>query len=90
MGSRIAILRKLYRYMMEWKGLYYGMLALLALNLACEIALPLIVESAVNAITYSNGLRVDFPALTVSLSMFAAVILLNAVMGCAQGRISAK
>jgi len=90
LGSRLAILRRLYRYMLEWRGLYYGMLLLLVLNLACEIAIPLIIESAVNAITYSNGLRVDYAALTVSLGMFAFVVVMNAVMGCAQGRISAK
>lgn len=90
LGSRIAILRKLYRYMLQWRGQYYGMLALLMLNLACEIVLPLIIESAVNAITFSNGLRVDYAALTVSLGLFAAVILLNAVTGGAQGRISAR
>ena len=90
LGSRIAILRKLYRYMLQWRGQYYGMLALLMLNLACEIVLPLIIESAVNAITFSNGLRVDYAALTVSLGLFAAVILLNAITGGAQGRISAR
>lgn len=90
LGSRVAILRKLYRYMLQWRGQYYGMLALLMLNLACEIVLPLIIESAVNAITFSNGLRVDYSALTVSLGLFAAVILLNAVTGGAQGRISAR
>lgn len=90
LGSRVAILRKLYWYMLQWRGQYYGMLALLMLNLACEIVLPLIIESAVNAITFSNGLRVDYAALTVSLGLFAAVILLNAVTGGAQGRISAR
>lgn len=90
LGSRMAILRRLYRYMVEWRGLYYGMVALLVLNLACEIAIPLIIESAVNAITWSNGVRVDYAALTVSLALFAVVVVLNAVMGCAQGRISAR
>lgn len=90
MGSRMAILRRLYRYMLEWRGLYYGMLMLLVLNLACEIAIPLIIESAINAITWSNGVRVDYAGLTVSLAVFAIVVILNAVMGCAQGRISAR
>lgn len=90
MGSRRTILRRLYRYMLEWRSLYYGMLALLVLNLACELAIPLVIESAVNAITFSGGLRVDFAALGVSVGLFACVVALNAALGCAQGRISAK
>lgn len=90
MGSRRTILRRLYRYMLEWRSLYYGMLALLVLNLACELAIPLVIESAVNAITFSGGLRVDFAALGVSMGLFACVVALNAALGCAQGRISAK
>ena len=89
-GSRGAILLRLYRYMTEWRSLFYGLLALMALSLACELALPLVIASAINVISFTNGVTVDMTGLAVCVGLFAFIVVITAVVGGAQGRISAR
>lgn len=89
-GSHGTILLRLYRYMTQWRGLFYGLLTLLALSLACELAVPLVIESAINVITFSDGLSVDMAALAISIGLFLFIIALSALLGAVQCRISAK
>lgn len=83
-------LLRLYQYMIEYRGLFGMLIVLLVLAFACGLSIPLIIESAMNAIAFSGGVHVDFRRLMVSVSQFVAVVSLSAVFGFLQERISAK
>lgn len=83
-------LARLYRYMIEWRGMFYGMVALLLVSLVCELAMPLVIESAINAISVTGGVSVDMKALTVSIGLLAFVALVSSLAGWAQERVSAQ
>lgn len=89
-GPRRPTLIRLYRYMTEWRAQFYGLVTLLLVSLACELALPLVMESAINVISFTDGVRVDFKALTVSIGLFLFIVAISAAAGAAQGRIAAK
>ncbi len=82
--------RRLYRCMAGLRGPFYGMLVMLLLSLAAELTVPLLIESAVNAISFYDGAAVDFRALTVSLAALAALAVVSAVLGSLLERFSAK
>ena len=88
-NGRRTLLR-LYHYMAEWKMLFPGLIATLLAALVCELAMPLIVESAINAINFTGGISVDFRGLAVSVGLLIAVALISGIMGWAQERISAR
>ncbi len=76
--------------MLRSRWLLLAVLGLLLLSLACELGIPLIIESAVNAICAGRGFLVDTRALGLSLALLAGVVLLNALAGWGQERLSAK
>ena len=85
-----STLLRLYRYMTHYRILFFGMLALMLLTLAADLVIPLAVESAVNAISFADGLMVDFRALTFSIAALVILSVLSALLGCAGERISAR
>ncbi|MCR5138420.1 MAG: ABC transporter ATP-binding protein/permease [Oscillospiraceae bacterium] len=89
-GSRWAVLKRLLRSVAGFRRMYLLLLLLLVLSLAVDLSLPLIIESAINAISFADGISVDFPALTFSLAVLAAAAVFAAVLGCAQERLSAN
>ena len=88
-NARAAHLR-LCRYMLAYRGLFAGVVALLLLSLAIELCIPQIIERAVNAVCPRGGAGTDLRALVFSLGMLTLVILLNAACGCVQEILSAK
>ena len=89
-GSRAAILKRLYRCMLQWRSLFYSLLVLMALSLACELLMPIVMELAINTIGFSGGLKVDMRSLAVYIGLFLFIVVLTAAAGAAQGRISAR
>lgn len=86
----LSVMRRLFRYMTEWHLRFYGMMLLLLILLGLEIVMPLVVESAINAISFSDGVSVDFRSLTFSIGLMIAIALLNAGAGYVMERISVK
>ena len=87
--SRETMLR-LYRYMVEYRGLFCLLLVAMCVSIGCGLATPLVVERAMNAITFQRGILVDLHALHVSVGLFGAIAVLSAVSGFCQERISAQ
>lgn len=84
------VLKRLYGYMTEVHGQFYAMIVLLLLLLASDLAIPLIIETAINAISYTEGISVDFRSLTFSIAVLVFLVLINTGLGCLLGRISAR
>ena len=85
-----ATLMRLYGYMVMYRLHFVVLLVLLALSVACGLLMPLVVESAMNAIGFSKGNFVDFRVLTRGVVQFAVLATLSAALGYLQERISAK
>lgn len=83
-------LRRLYRYMIEYRGLFVVMLLVMLVAVACGLATPLVVEQAMNAIAFGRGISVDMPRLATSVALFVTVAVLSAACGFLQERISAR
>ena len=84
------VLARLYRYMFEFRGLFFALLGLLIFSLGADLLQPLVIERAINAISYANGISVDFRSLGTSIGMLVCLSLLNALLGWALSRFSAR
>ena len=58
------VTKRLLRYMAEYRLLVIAMFVLLFFSLAGDLVTPLVIESAINAISFTKGISVDFRALT--------------------------
>ena len=81
---------RLFAYMMEHRALLSVMLLVILLSITCELLVPLCIEASINAIGFSHGIQVDVKGLTVSLAALSALILISALLGYGEGRISAR
>lgn len=88
-NARLTLLR-LYRYMIEYRALFVVLLLLVLLSIGCALAIPLVIERAMDAISFSGGAHVDFRGLMASTFMFVGVVVLSAAFGICMERISAR
>ena len=88
-NARLTLLR-LYRYMIEYRALFVVLLLLVLLSIGCALATPLVIERAMDAISFSGGAHVDFHGLMASTFMFVGVVVLSAAFGICMERISAR
>lgn len=86
----LRTIARLFAYMMEHRALLSVMLLVILLSIACELLVPLCIEASINAIGFSHGIQVDVKGLTVSLAALSALILISALLGYGEGRISAR
>ena len=88
-NARQTLLR-LYRYMIEYRALFIVLLLLVVVSIACGLATPLVIEQAMDAISFSGGAHVDFRGLTAATGLFIIVVVMSAVFGILMERISAR
>lgn len=86
----LRTLLRLFRYMSGHKSLFFLLVILLLAVIACELALPMIVEACVNAIHFTGGIYVNMKALTTNLALMMVVVGINAVLGFFQGKVSTQ
>lgn len=86
----IRTLLRLFRYMSGHKSLFFLLVVLLLAVIACELALPLLVEACINAIHFTGGVYVNMEALVTNLIVMMLVVAVNAFLGFLQGKVSTK
>ena len=83
-------LARLYRYMAAYRLRLALLFLLMLLSIACSLAIPLVVERAMNALSLRGGFAVDADMLGSSVAAFVALAVVSAALGTLQERLSAE